>query len=78
MPEHTLQFLTWDAGEEVIEKLDQYNLDLDVYYKGLTQASLQEVHARGHKVNVWTCDKVEDAEMLIEWGVDFITTNILE
>ena len=78
LPEHTLQFLTWDAGEEVIEKLDQYNLDLDVYYKGLTQASLQEVHARGHKVNVWTCDKVEDAEMLIEWGVDFITTNILE
>ena len=29
-------------------------------------------------VNCWTCDNPDDAKKLIEIGVDFITSNILE
>ena len=30
------------------------------------------------QVNVWTCDDPAEAETLIQWGVDYITSNILE
>jgi glycerophosphoryl diester phosphodiesterase len=29
-------------------------------------------------VNVWTVNQVEDAKRLSDWGVDYITTNIIE
>lgn len=78
LPDQSLQFLTNKVTEDLVEKLNRYNLDLDIYYKVLTKELLDEVHANGHKVNCWTCDSKEDAETLIEWGVDYITSNILE
>ena len=36
------------------------------------------MHANGRVVNVWTVDRVEAAEKMIEYGVDMITSNILE
>ena len=78
LPKQPMQFLTSKVEEDLVEKLDRYNLDLDIYYKALTKELLDELHAHGHKVNVWTCDSKEDAQMLVEWGVDFITSNILE
>jgi len=35
-------------------------------------------HAAGIKINCWTVDSVADAERLADWGVDYITSNILE
>ena len=37
-----------------------------------------ELDKNGIKVNCWTVDDPERAEQLAEWGVDYITTNILE
>ena len=39
---------------------------------------VKRLHDRGIKVNCWTVDKAEVAEQLIAWGVDMITSNILE
>ena len=78
LPEQPLQFLTANADEDLVERLNKYGLDLDIDYKVLTKELLNAVHAEGHKVNVYTCDNKEDAERLIDWGVDFITSNILE
>ena len=78
LPEQPLQFLTSKADEELVENLNKYDLDLDIYYTALTKEIIDTVHAQGHKVNAWTCDSKEDAERLIDWGVDFITSNILE
>ena len=78
LPEQQLQYLVGSVEEDLVEKLNKYNLDLDIYYPSLTKELLDEVHANGHKVNVWTCDDKEAAEKLVEWGVDFITSNILE
>lgn len=82
LPEQQLQYLVYkfeaDQKDELVKNLDKYNLDLDIYYETLTKELLDELHANGHKVNVWTCDDKEAAEKLVEWGVDFITSNILE
>ena len=63
---------------ELIEKLCENNLDLDIYYKQLNAENIELLHSKGIKVNCWTCDDKETAEKLVSFGVDFITGNILE
>ena len=65
-------------GKELLDTLNKYSFDLDIYYKLLTKEIIDEVHANGHLVNAWTVDEKEEAERLVEMGVDQITTNILE
>jgi glycerophosphoryl diester phosphodiesterase len=52
--------------------------DVDVNYRNVTKFFVDECHKNGVKVNVYTVDSVEDANKMIEYGVDFITSNILE
>lgn len=78
LPNHTLQYLKSSYDETVLEFLNKYHLDFDVYHEALTKEVIDELHANGHKVNAWTVDSAERAEELISWGIDFITTNILE
>ena len=78
LPNQKLQYLKSTYDEEVLEQLNKYNLDFDVSHKALTKEVIDELHANGHKVNAWTVDTAERAEELISWGIDFITTNILE
>lgn len=80
LPESTIQWLIGKNGvdEEVINKLCENKLDLDVYYKVVDENLIKQLHSKGIKVNCWTCDDKNDAEKLISYGVDFITTNILE
>ena len=73
-----LQYLVSEFGDKVMQALDKYNLDLDIYYANLDKAIIDRVHQSGHKVNCWTCDDEKAAEKLSAWGVDFITSNILE
>ncbi|MDO5326161.1 MAG: glycerophosphodiester phosphodiesterase family protein, partial [Clostridia bacterium] len=78
LPEQKVQYLIggdmkdWD---EVMSTLNRYHLDLDIYYKMLTEERVKELHAAGIEVNVWTVDHLEDAERLAAWGVDYITSN---
>lgn len=78
LPEQPLQYLVSAYNKEVLEALNKYQLELDIKYTALTEEIIEEVHMNGHKVNCWTCDKKEDAKRLISWGVDFITSNMLE
>ena len=78
LPEQPLQFLISEFKDDLLEKLDKYGLDLDIYYRALDKEKVDLVHAHGHKINCWTCDKKEDAEKLVAMGVDYITSNILE
>lgn len=78
LPNQKLQYLTCEFNDEVHNALKEYNLDWDVLYHALTKELIDELHAEGIKINCWTVDKKEDAERLAEWGVDFITSNILE
>ena len=67
-----------DVTEEIIRILIQYRLNLDVQYGALTKERVDYLHNKGVLVNCWTCDNKEDAERLVDMGVDFLTSDILE
>lgn len=79
-PEQTVQFLTGEVKDftALFDKLEAHRFDWDAYHHTVTKALVDECHRRGITVNVWTADEVKDAKRLIDCGVDFITTDILE
>lgn len=79
LPTHPVQWLIREpVTEKIKENLYKYHFALDVIYNVLTKELIDELHAHQIDVNCWTCNDKADAEKLIEMGVDFITTNILE
>lgn len=78
LPTQSAQFLFSEVTDEIVEKVTRDGLDVDVYYKALTKENIEAFHKAGKAVNCWTVNSAEDAERLAEWGVDYITTNILE
>lgn len=79
LPNAKIQYLTSaEMNEEIFERLRKNRLDLDINYKKIDKGWVDKLHSLGIEVNVWTCDNPEKAAVLIEMGVDFITTNILE
>ncbi len=77
-PQQKVQFLTGEVDDALIAKLQAAGMGLDIYFQGLTEEKIQACHAAGIEVNCWTVDNPADAERLIGWGVDQITSNILE
>ena len=78
LPNQSAQFLFKVITEEIIETLKADKIDIDVHFSALTKENVAEFHSAGIKVNCWTVDNKEDAERLAAYGVDFITSNILE
>lgn len=79
LPDQPIQWLTGEPiTAEKIQELVDHKLDLDIYYGVLKEEDVVALHEKNIEVNCWTCDTKEDAEKLIEWGVDYITSNILE
>ena len=79
VPDNDIQFLTSEeVTEELIDKLKAYSLNLDIYYKKLDEKIIKKLHENSILVNCWTVNAKEDGEALVEMGIDFITTNILE
>lgn len=77
-PEQTCQFLTGKYSDTLPDMLSAKGMGLDIQYRELSEDRIHALHEKGVSVNCWTCDTPEDAKRLISWGVDFITTNILE
>lgn len=78
LPEQPAQFLVSDFPDWLVETLQMHHLDVDIHYKALTEDRAKQLKAAGVKINVWTVDEPEDAQRMIEYGVDYITSNILE
>lgn len=77
-PMHPVQFLTEEYTDDLPSLLKENKFDLDIEYDKLNAENIALLHENGIRVNCWTCDSKEEAEKLISYGVDFITTNILE
>lgn len=77
-PESNAQFLVDSYSDDLPQLLAKHAFDLDIRYTELTAERIAAVHAVGAKVNCWTCNDKDRGEQLCEWGVDFITSNILE
>lgn len=80
LPHQTVQFLTSKiaCNEELVMKLKDHNMDIDVHYPLVTPEFVELCHNNGIKVNCWTVDTLEEAQRVADCGVDFITSNILE
>lgn len=78
LPEQSVQFLFCEVTDEIVENVIRDKMDVDVMHPALNAENIKRFHDAGLKVNCWTVDTKERAEKLIELGVDFITTNILE
>jgi glycerophosphoryl diester phosphodiesterase len=72
------QFLTETCSEADVQFMTENKLDADLWGECVTTELVARLHSLGMKVNVWTLDTLEDAELAKAVGVDFITTNILE
>ena len=79
-PNANTQFLLGREGltQELIEKMVADKIDFDVHHSVLTKELIDELHAKGIVINCWTVDDPQRAEELAAWGVDYITSNILE
>lgn len=80
LPDQPAQFLTGEREDHewLCGELAKNKFDVDIHWKAVTPARVAMWHAAGLKVNCWTVDDPVDAEKLIEMGVDYITSNILE
>ena len=78
LPKQRAQYLTVKYSEELVEQLVNERLDLDILHEALTKENIEYMHSRRIAINCWTVDDPARAEELVSWGVDFITSNILE
>lgn len=78
LPDHPVQFLTGKLDDAVLEILVRERMDLDVHYSALTKEWIDRLHVAGIAVNCWTVDDPEACRRLIDWGVDYITSNRCE
>ena len=78
LPTQSAQFLFSTWSEETFEKLLKAKIDIDSNHNAITEEIIKRAHEAGLTVNVWTVDSPERAELLASYGIDFITTNILE
>ena len=77
-PNANIQYLVQEFNKDILATLKQYNFDLDIGYWICSKEVIDVCHQNGIKVNCWTVDNPGDAERLIDYGVDYITSNILE
>ena len=78
-PEAKMQLL--DGGQLKPDDFDfmkLYHAGADFYWKCATKELVDAVHAEGLEFNVWTVDDPAVAAQMIDLGVDYITSNILE
>ena len=64
--------------KEVIEDCLQRKISIDLRHDLITKELVDAFHENGLEVNAWTGDDDETRRRLEEWGVDYLTTNILE
>ena len=77
-PEVCAQFLTTEWNDKVCAFIKEGGFGLDIQYTAVTRELVDLIHSNGKEINCWTVNELSDAERLIEMGVDYITTNILE
>ena len=77
-PTASAQFLTDKNDEETYRFMVDNKLDADLCGTCVTKEFVDRLHAAGLVVNCWTLDLLEYAHLAKAYGVDMITSNILE
>ena len=78
-PEQAVQYLMdRDITDERIQELADRKMGVDAYQNAYTEDIIRKCRAKGVVTNAWTVNDPAMAEKLISWGIDFLTSNILE
>ena len=77
-PNHPVQYLVRELREDVFEVANANRMDIDTDWKSVTKEWVDRLHRVGLKLNAYTINDPEVAERFADWGMDYITTNILE
>lgn len=77
-PAASVQFLAGAVTEENFAFMKANDFDADIDHRRLTEEAVARLHAEGLVVNCWTVNTIEAARKMKAYGVDMITTNILE
>lgn len=78
LPNQSAQYLFWKLTDEEIARLKEDKIDADVWCIELTEEQIKKAHEAGLSVNCWTVNEKENGERFASWGIDYITSNILE
>lgn len=78
LPRQSVQLLTSEINDEIISLLVSNRMDIDVQYNALSEENVRKLHENGIKINCWSVNDKSSAEKLSVWGVDYITSDILE
>lgn len=74
-PEAPVYYLNGDLTPQIIKKMGLAGIDYNLNVINKNPNWVAESHDLGLKVNVWTVNKAEDIQSLIDHKVDFITTD---
>lgn len=77
-PEAQVEYLAGKWDERLPDLLASHRFGLDIDFSCLTEERIQRLHTRDVTVNAYTVNDPSDAERLAAWGIDEITSNILE
>ena len=78
-PKQPAQYLVEQPIDDAfIQEMANKNIGIDARQDLFTEEIIQKCRAKGVETNAWTVNKPEDARKLMDWGIDYITTNILE
>ena len=77
-PKQPLQYLVKKDKFGLFFRLKLHKMDLDIKHTAVNEDLVKKCRKYGIKLNCWTVDDPDTARKLIDLGVDYITTNILE
>ena len=78
-PEQAVQYLVdYDIDDALIQELADRNMGIDMRGERYTEEILRKCQEKGVETNAWTVNDPDMARKLIDWGIDYITSNILE
>ncbi len=78
-PEQPAQYLVEKPiDDELIQEMADRKMGIDARQDLFTAEIMEKCREKGVVTNAWTVNNPDMARKLIDWGIDFITTNILE
>ena len=78
LPHQNMQYLFNHFSDNIWDDLQKYNLDIDVQHHSVNKDIVEKAHSLGIKINCWIVDDPVRAQALVDMGVDFLTTDIIE
>ena len=78
LPDAEVQMLLSEVDKQTAEHFAAKKMDIDMLVWNTNKIIVDYCHSLGIKVGCWTCDTVELAQIPLNAGCDFITTNTLE